>query len=70
MIKKNFFITTVLTMLGTSCVALHIGLGMGLGLGIGGISLSAVRNAPAHEKKAIPHEKQRKIEEYPHEHIN
>lgn len=57
-------------MLGTSCVALHIGLGMGLGLGIGGISSSAGRNAPVHEKKAIPHEKQRKIEEYPHEHIN
>ena len=57
-------------MLGRNCVALHIGLGMGLGLGIGGISSSAGRNAPVHENKAIPHEKQRKIEEYPHEHIN
>lgn len=49
--KKNFFIAIVLTMLGTSCVALYIGLGMGLGLGIGGISLSAGRNAPVHEKR-------------------
>lgn len=57
-------------MLGRNCVALHIGLGMGLGLGIGGISLSAGRNVPVHEKKVIPHEKQRKIEEYPYEYIN